>query len=153
MTDLYRHHGGEPGPLPFQAQTPAGEWRTDLANHPESRAECGYTLGPAKPLYNAATHDLVWNVLTERWQIVALPPAPPVAPSPVVLYPADLWRRTTNAEAEAIDAAMEAQPLRIRRLFDAAQTYQSDDPLWPLLTGAAVNLFGAARAAELLAPS
>ena len=70
-----------------------------------------------------------------------------------ILYPADLWRRTTDDEAEQIDAAMQQQPLRIRRIFNTASSYRSDDDLWPMLTGAAETLFGAVRAAELLAPS
>jgi len=111
----------------------------------------------APPTYDPATQTLaegepalsgaLWR---QTWGVTALPVTPP---GPIVVFPADLWRRTTDAEAEAIDAAMNAQPLRIRRLFLTAQTYQSDDPLWPLLTGAAAQLFGEARAAELLAPS
>lgn len=79
---------------------------------------------------------------------------PEAAPDPIIIvYPADLWRRTTDEEAEAIDAAVQEQPLRLRRLFEMAQTFQSDDELWPLLMGAATDLFGEARALELLAPS
>lgn len=74
-------------------------------------------------------------------------------PELTILFPGDLWRRTTDAEAAAIDAAMSAQSIRLARLFMTAQTYRSDDPLWPLLVQVATSLFGAQRAAELLAPS
>lgn len=72
---------------------------------------------------------------------------------PIVVYKLDLWERATDAEAEAILAAMQAQPVRIRMIFDAAQTFREDHELWPLLMGAAVQLFGEGRAAQLLAPS
>jgi hypothetical protein len=90
-----------------------------------------------------------------RWEdghVVPFEP-PPLPEAPVVLYPADLWRRTTDDEAEQIEGAMNAQSARLRNLFRTAQTYQSDDPLWPVLHEAAVQLFGEDRAAELLAPS
>ncbi|WP_058599005.1 hypothetical protein [Aureimonas ureilytica] len=77
----------------------------------------------------------------------------PPAPLPTIVYPADLWRRATDPEGDAIYEAMQRQSRRIIELFRAAQTYQSDDELWPLLMGAATELFGADRAAELLAPS
>lgn len=71
----------------------------------------------------------------------------------IVLYPADLWRRASDEEAVAIDEAMQTQPLRLRRIFQNAQTFQSNDELWPLLFAAAVDLFGDARARQLLATS
>lgn len=90
-----------------------------------------------------------------RWNGAEVEPyVPPPAPAPAtVVMPADLWRRATDDEAQAIDAAMQAQPLRLRRIFQTATSYQSDDELWPLLMAAAVALFGEDRAAELLASS
>lgn len=76
-----------------------------------------------------------------------------VPPVVTTLNPADLWRRATDYEAEAIEGAIALQPVRIRNIFRTAQTFQSNDELWPLLNGAAVGLFGAERAAELLAGS
>ncbi|MDF1599736.1 hypothetical protein PZ895_08090 [Mesorhizobium sp. YIM 152430] len=87
----------------------------------------------------------VWN--GSAWS------APSTIEQVTVVFPADLWRRATDEEAEAIDQAMGAQPLRIRRIFQNAQSYQSDDELWPLLMGAAIQLFGEARAAVLLESS
>ncbi|MFH6786624.1 hypothetical protein [Methylobacterium sp. MA0201] len=76
------------------------------------------------------------------------------APSPVtVVAKVDFYRRCSDAEAVAIDAAFAAQPVRLRRIFDAAQTFRSDAEEWPLLVGAATQLFGAERAGELLAPA
>ncbi len=84
---------------------------------------------------------------TGQW----LPFDPPAAV--VILYPADLWRRTTDAEAEAIEAAIATQPVRIRNVFRTANVYRSDDELWPLLVAVAQGLFGEERAGELLATS
>lgn len=77
----------------------------------------------------------------------------PEPPPPVVkiLYPVTLWSRLTNAEAEAVEAAMATQPVRIQNIFRSASSYQSDHELWPLLEQVATGLFGPARAAEILA--
>lgn len=109
------------------------------------------------PAYDPASYTIAegdpWSVNGQWHQTWTLTPIPPAPVAPVVVFPADLWRRTTDAEAEAIEAAMAGQSARLRNLFRSAQTYQSDDPLWPVLNGAATELFGAERAAELLAPS
>ena len=87
--------------------------------------------------------DLATGVLTDRV----------IPPRPVIISKADIWRRATDAEAEAIDAYLEAQPVRIRNLFRDAEYLSSDDALFPNLVDAFVSAFGEARAAELLAPS
>lgn len=82
-------------------------------------------------------------------------PLPPVLPLPVRtrIFKADIWRRATDAEAVTIDAALQAQPVRLRRLWDDAQWLETTDELYPSLQAAFVAAFGAARAAELLEPS
>lgn len=78
----------------------------------------------------------------------------PVSPEPItVVYSVDLWSRMTDTEADQVGAAMEQQPFRIRKIFESAGSYQSDHELWPLLEQIATALFGAERAAEILAPS
>lgn len=80
------------------------------------------------------------------------PPEPIVEPEPVTILPAvTLWERLTEAEAEQVDAAMATQPFRTRQIFMTANTFRSDHELWPLLVQMATDLFGEARAAELLA--
>lgn len=70
----------------------------------------------------------------------------------VVILPAvSLWERLTEAEAEQVNAAMATQPFRTRQIFLTANTFRSDHELWPLLVQMATDLFGEARAAELLA--
>lgn len=83
-----------------------------------------------------------------------LPYIPPVLPEPVtIVYPVDLWSRMSDGEAEQVETAMLAQPIRIQNIFRTASSYRSDHELWPLLTTIATTLFGAERAAEILAAS
>lgn len=83
-----------------------------------------------------------------------LPYVPPVEPEPVVIvYPVDLWSRMTDAEADAVEAAMATQTIRVQNIFKSASSYRGDHELWPLLTSMATELFGAPRAAEILAAS
>lgn len=97
------------------------------------------------------------RLMIAEWEAAGntIPPyVPEPEPEPVtIVYPADLWRRVTNDEADVIAEAMQEQPLRLRKIFETAQVYRSDDELWPLLQGMAAQLFGEARASEILAPS
>ncbi|WP_247872617.1 hypothetical protein [Brucella sp. 2280] len=70
----------------------------------------------------------------------------------VILPTVTLWERMTEAEAEQVNVAMATQPFRTRQIFMTANTFRSDHELWPLLVQMATDLFGEARAAELLAP-
>lgn len=89
---------------------------------------------------------------SEAPEIVAfLNPPPPLAVT--IVYSVDLWSRMTNTEADQVGAAMDQQPFRVRRIFESANSYRSDHELWPLLEQIATTLFGAERAAEILAPS
>lgn len=65
----------------------------------------------------------------------------------------DLWRRCSNDEAAKIQAALAAAAPREKGLFEAATEFRSDDEEYGALLTAAEGLFGADRAAELLAPS
>jgi hypothetical protein len=77
----------------------------------------------------------------------------PRPPRPVVVSKLDLYRRVTDGEAADIEAELAKQPIKNRRLFDAAMTFQSDAPEWALLRQIAGKLFGDDRAAELLTPT
>lgn len=83
------------------------------------------------------------------------PIAPYVAPEPqpiITILPAvTLWERFTEEEADQVNDAMATQPVRTQRIFTTANTFRSDHELWPLLEQMATELFGAERAAELLA--
>jgi hypothetical protein len=72
---------------------------------------------------------------------------------PTITNKADLFRRCTDEEAEAIEMALAAQSVRKRRIFEMAAYISSDDPDFADLRTAAVEMFGAKRAAELLAAS
>lgn len=111
-------------------------------------------------------HDAV-PVSDEQWQaaqsmslwrspdgLLTTPPTPePVEPAPVItILPAvTLWERMTEDEAVAVSEAMKTQSVRTVEIFRNASTFRSDHELWPLLEKMAADLFGEARAAELLA--
>jgi hypothetical protein len=80
-------------------------------------------------------------------------PFPPLPGPPVITFKADIWRRCTDVEADALDADLKAQPARIQRLFGDAQHIDHADPLFDLMRGAITARFGEERAAEILAPS
>lgn len=81
-------------------------------------------------------------------------PATPTVDQPViVVFAVDLWSRMSDDEVADVEAAMAAQSARIRNIFRAANSYRSDHELWSLLESMAESLFGAERAAEILAPS
>lgn len=78
-------------------------------------------------------------------------PTPPAAP--VITYPADLWRRCTEAEAGTIMDQVAKMPVRQQMIFNRATVYDHSDPDFVQLLGLMTQAFGAERAAELLAPS
>lgn len=90
---------------------------------------------------------------TRKWQNGVVVEYAPTPLLPVIVVPSvSLWERLTEAEAEQVNTAMETQPFRTRQIFLTANTFRSDHELWPLLVQMATDLFGEARAAELLAP-
>jgi len=107
-------------------------------NPPQGYVECPDEVQPGY-IYDGET----WTA----------PPIPEPPESVTIVYPVDLWSRMTDAEAEAVEAAMATQPVRIQNIFRFASSYRSDHELWPLLVSMATDLFGATKAAEILAPS
>lgn len=84
------------------------------------------------------------------------PPAPPqgIVNAPVVLSKADLWRKLTNEEADAVDEIMlnkAVVPTRLRRIFEAAQYIDPADPDYPSIVQVLQAAIGPERAAEVLA--
>lgn len=77
-------------------------------------------------------------------------PTAEIPPFPTILPAVTLWERLTEVEADQVNEAMATQPVRTQRIFTTANTFRSDHELWPLLEQMATELFGEARAAELL---
>lgn len=71
----------------------------------------------------------------------------------VITYKADIYRRATDEEAEAIEVALAEAPVRQRRLFESAQFLDHTAPEFVTMHEAMVGMFGAGRADELLAAS
>jgi hypothetical protein len=83
-----------------------------------------------------------------------LPPEPVGNGTPKTrTYKADIWRRATDEEAEQIDALLNSQPVRLRRLWADASFLSTTDELFMLILAGAEQLFGPARAAQLLEPT
>ncbi len=92
--------------------------------------------------------------LLKNGVLVATPePEAPPAPPLVRLPKAELWRRVTNEEAEAIDNAFAAAALRLRRIFEAVQHLDTREADYPALQAVIVTALGKKRAGEVLAPS
>ncbi len=75
------------------------------------------------------------------------------APNLTRISKADLWRRLTDEEAELLDAALQAAPVRLRRVFEAAQYMDVNDPDYAALRSGIVEALGAVRAEEVLRPT
>ncbi|WP_454813753.1 hypothetical protein [Labrys neptuniae] len=78
------------------------------------------------------------------------------APAPAaktVIFKADIWRRATDVEAATIDAQLNAQPVRLRRMWQDSQTLSTGDEMYPIVKAAFDAAFGGDRAAELLEPT
>lgn len=73
--------------------------------------------------------------------------------APVITYKADIYRRCTDAEAEAIEVALAAASVRQRRLFEESQFLNHNDEAFATMQTAMVGMFGKDRAAVLLAAS
>jgi hypothetical protein len=97
---------------------------------------------------NVLTGELTVTPLTPE-EIAALPPPQP--PPPRRIAKADIWRRCTEPEAETLDTLLNAQPVRLRRMWADAQFLSTDDDMFPAVQAALATAFGATRAAELLA--
>jgi hypothetical protein len=82
-------------------------------------------------------------------EIAALPPPPP--PPPRIIAKADIWRRCTDAEAVTLDTLLNAQPIRLQRMWADAQFLSTGDEMFSAVETALITAFGATRAAQLLA--
>ena len=123
-----------------------------------AREDGSYVVSLDGMPYHVTPDDPLFAIVVEMAADAALETEQTMQFEPVIsdvtsVMPADLWRRATDDEAEAIEAAMQSQPLRLRRIFQTATSYRSDDELWPLLLGVATELFGSERAEQLLARS
>lgn len=91
------------------------------------------------------------------WVVEPRPPAPepetPPEPAPLTkTHKATIWCRLSDEEAELLDAALLAAPLRLRRIFDAAQYLDTNDQDYPTLRAGVVAALGEERADAVLAP-
>ena len=82
------------------------------------------------------------------------PDQPPPEPAPLIrTYKSDVWRRCTDDEAVTLDAALEAAPVRMRRLWSDCTILEHEDPDFADLRAQMEAVFGVTRTAEILAAS
>lgn len=82
-----------------------------------------------------------------------LPNDPGFVIKPTRVFKADIWKRCTDAEYDAIQAVIAGTPPRIQGIFRDANYLSVDDDLYPLVLAGASQAVGAERAAELLEPT
>ncbi|MCZ8098844.1 MAG: hypothetical protein O9972_13085 [Burkholderiales bacterium] len=68
------------------------------------------------------------------------------------LSKAELWRRCTDAEAEALALALSQAPLRLQMVFQAAQFLDTNDPDYPAMREGVIAALGLVRANAVLKP-
>ncbi len=128
-------------------------------------------VGAAPPANAFEISADVWREWVEngrrrRWNGSELETVEPAPPGFVKVYTrkVDMWVRATDAEADALEAALAAAPARMRQAFASAEWLMHDDrpeppmlphgnPLWAPLRAAVVAAVGEEAAARLLAPS
>lgn len=73
-------------------------------------------------------------------------------PSPYIIPKLLLWTRLSEDEADTVDAAISAQPARLRGIWNSATEVISDSEFFGTLQAFLTVTLGADRAAELLTP-
>lgn len=79
------------------------------------------------------------------------PPAP--VAKPYRISKADIWRRTTDDEADLLRATLSQTSVRLQGIFDGAQFISTDDDFYQMLRAGVVLALGEERTAVVLAPS
>ncbi|SEG59292.1 hypothetical protein [Bosea lathyri] len=127
--------------LGFDIEAAVAEFQQALRDHAESEGQ------PAP-----AAHPLVEQIVAAggAFEIVEAPEVP--LPALTRLSKATLWRRCSDAEAEALDLALAAAPVRLRRIFEGAGYLDHSDENFPDLRAGIVAALGEIRADEVLAP-
>lgn len=95
----------------------------------------------------------------EQWaeliasKVKIAPYAPPELPQPTRLAKAELWRRCSDREVEALAFALSQAPLRLQMIFRDCDYLDTTDADYPALRGGIAAALGDDRAAEVLQPT
>lgn len=101
-----------------------------------------------------AVDDAQIGWLLKNGVLVAPPPPEPPPPPILTLLPmAEFWRRVTDDEAEAVEAAFGQARLRLRRIFEAEKYLDTTDKDYSSLREVIAGAIETERVAEILAPS
>lgn len=107
--------------------------------------------GPIPP--NAGDLRAIYDRWAQEGGVAEPYVAPPMQAPREVTDPLDFWRRCTIAEAETVNQVALTMPIRDQQVFARASVFDHADPDTGRLKDMLTQAFGAARAAELLAPS
>jgi hypothetical protein len=165
MTKTYATFGPEGLPTAFyrdDVYPPVIVWSQRPQNAPDDWMPeiVSQDINPAIPadaieITEAQWLEFIENAGLRRWEDGSVvpyePPAPP--PMPIAIPVGVFFDRCTVLDADTIDEAMQAQPVKFRRAWQGATVFREDSDLWPVLRGVIVDLYGHERADELLAPA
>lgn len=124
----------------------------DIAFDLDEGEMLGPFVGPSSGSFQAEDGNRMYEAALATGLTIA-PYVPPSAPTFTRIPKAEVWRRLTDEEAEAVDAALQAAPLRLRRVFEAAQFLDTADADYPALRAGVEAALGSTRANEVLAPT
>lgn len=122
-----------------------------VANFAAELAQHASTVDQPAP----ASHPLVEQIVRSHGGNFSISAAEddPAQAAMTRLLKAELWRRLSDDEAEALDAALVAAPARLRRIYEAATYLDTTDADYPALRAGIVAALGEARADEVLSPT
>lgn len=102
------------------------------------------------PLDDETGNDVIGHRY-ENGQWIEVPQEP--HPTTYNTSKADIYRRCTDEEAEALHAALLSAPIRLQGIFSGATMINTGDDYYPALRAGIVAALGETRADEVLAPS
>jgi hypothetical protein len=88
---------------------------------------------------------------TEAAQIIAA--NAPAAPTLTKIYKHDIWDRATESEAEILDALLDSQSAKLRRMWTDSLSINTNDELYPMVYAACVAALDPGRADIILEPT
>lgn len=110
-----------------------------------------FLRGGVQPNGAVSVPEADWTA--QRDEAVASAAKASVSSMPVLTYKADIWRRCSDDQAEALHDLLSKQPIKQQMIFNGASVIDHADPLFQSLHDAITQAFDKATADKILAPS
>lgn len=110
-----------------------------------------FLRGGVQPNGAVSVPEADW--IAQRESAVANAASASVASMPVLTYKADIWRRCSEEQAEALHNLLSQRPIKEQMVFNGASVIDHADPLFQSIYDAITQAFDKATADKLLAPS